>query len=133
MSFKVQVNDQLLLNEDFFNHHVDVDPKYIMQIISSNMPNYWSWGAHGATNLNGKGLRIAVNGLIHKGFVYIVVNGLDLFDVYLTDKKNTIKNILSMVYFDELAERLDAAIEHTGATYGQDLEKEAQRINAGLN
>lgn len=119
----MEKGQQLVLNREFFDSHCDVNVKEIIQIITSNMPVYYSWGTRGLVNLNGKGLRIRVSGLKHKGYVYIVVNGKDLYDVYLTTLQNNIKEVLNDVYFDELQIRMDDAIEYTGDRYANDVSK----------
>lgn len=120
---KSKVGDELRLTKEFFDQHCDADPKYILTILRANINVYWSWGTRGLVNLNGKGLRIRVSGIKHKGYVYIVLNGSDLFDVYLTTLQNKIKEILPDVYFDELQLRMDDAIEYTGDRYKQDVDK----------
>jgi hypothetical protein len=72
---------------------------------------FWSWGANGFGNYNNKALKFKVNGHHHKGFVYIVLNGLDLFDVYLTAKSGKIKETLNDIYLEDLFTILDERIE----------------------
>lgn len=38
----------------------------------------WCWGANAWVNCDNKALRFKVNGHLHKGFVYLAVNGADL-------------------------------------------------------
>jgi hypothetical protein len=55
--------------------------------------------------------RMKVSGHHHKGFVYIVLNFLDLYDVYYTKKDGTIVDKHENVYFDHLQEMIDNRIE----------------------
>lgn len=83
----------------------------LMSLLRSNITVFWSWGSHAYFNLMNKGFRMAVNGRHHKGHVYIVLNGMDLFDVYYTTLKGTIKDIQTDIYFDTLVECIDTKIE----------------------
>jgi hypothetical protein len=44
--------------------------------------------------------------------VYLFVNGLDLFDIYLTTSHGNIKEKISDVYLDDLFGVLDKKIEY---------------------
>jgi len=56
---------------------------------------------------------MTVSGHHHKGHVYIFVNGMDLFDVYLTTNRGTIvhKSGDMGLYFDQLVEWIDEKVE----------------------
>lgn len=75
----------------------------------------WSWGAHAWTKMNSHCLRFMVQGHHHKGHVYIVVNGDDLFDIYLTTSRGTIKHIMTDIYVDMLIETIDEKVERIPA------------------
>ena len=86
----------------------------LMQLLKMNISIFWSWGCHAFTiddKRNTKMLRFVVSGHHHKGHVYIFVNGMDLFDVYLTNVQGKIKDIMSDLYFDQLVEVIDNRIE----------------------
>ena len=89
----------------------EVDADYIVQIVHNNVSMFWSWGVSKLLDLNGKGLRLTVNGHLHKGHVYVVLNGMDLFDIYYTSNRGTIKNLDTDIYFDQLSEVIDNRIE----------------------
>lgn len=82
-----------------------------LQVVSHNKIVFYSWGATAFKNYQNKILRFKVNGHHHKGHVYIVVNGSDLYDVYLTTTRGNIVKEMKDIYFDELQTRIDNAIE----------------------
>jgi hypothetical protein len=75
----------------------------------------WSWGASAWTKANDYCLRFKVNGHHHKGHVYLAVNAMDLFDIYLTSNQGTIKKIFTDVYLEELVDTIDVAVEKIAA------------------
>jgi len=86
----------------------------LISLLQMNQSIFWSWGAHAFTVDNKKDpkmFRMKVNGHHHKGHVYIFVNGMDLFDVYLTTTKGNIVKKFTDIYFDQLVEMIDNAIE----------------------
>lgn len=80
-------------------------------LICRNKIVYWSWGSNNPTNYFDQFLRITVNGHKHQGYVYICVDGVDLYNVYLTDVDGTIKEIINGIYFDQLVGVIDSKIE----------------------
>ena len=62
-------------------------------------------------------LRFKVNGFNHKGHVYVGVNGLDLFDVYLTTTKGTIVKVITDIYLMDFIDIVDKAVESEGQEY----------------
>lgn len=90
------------------------DVTELMSLLKYDIMKFWSWGSHSFTiddKRNTKMFRMTVNGHHHKGHVYIFLNGLDLFDVYLTTSHGTIKDIISGLYFDMLVDSIDTRIE----------------------
>ena len=85
-----------------------------LKVISHNKVTFWSWGAHAFKNYQNKVLRFKVNGHHHKGHVYVAVNGSDLYDVYLTTTRGNIVKDMKDIYFDEIQDRIDNAIERIG-------------------
>ena len=89
----------------------------LMYVLRNNISRFWSWGSH-AFRIDRKGnvrmFRMAVNGRFHSGHVYIFLNGLDLFDVYLTSSRGTIKRIQTDLYNDMLTDWIDIAVEKIG-------------------
>lgn len=91
-----------------------LDPKELLALLSQNKIMFWSWGAKNFTidnKNNCRMFRMTVSGHHHKGHVYIFLNGMDLFDVYLTTNRGTIKTIQIDLYFDQLSEWIDKKIE----------------------
>jgi len=76
-----------------------------------NSVKVWSWGAHNWTKMNEKLLRFTVQAHRHKGHIYIAVNGLDLFDVFLTSNRGNIKKTFTDVYLEDLISTIDNEIE----------------------
>ena len=88
----------------------------LMNILQFNISTYWSWGCKNLTVDNTKRckfLRINVNGHHHKGHVYIFLNGGDMFDVFLTTTKGTIKDRTEEmgIFNDMLVTWIDNKIE----------------------
>ena len=70
----------------------------------------WGFNSPGIVIKN-KCLRFTVNGHHHKGYVYIVLDFMDTFTIYYTNKKDEIKKVREMVYIDMLINILDTDIE----------------------
>jgi len=71
-----------------------------------------SWGAHAWTKMNDKLLRFMVHARRHKGHIYVAVNGLDLFDVFLTTTKGKIKKTFENIYIEDFIDIVDNEIEN---------------------
>ncbi len=86
----------------------------LFQLLRSNLSIFFSWGSHAYLvddKTDCRMFRMTVQGHLHKGYVYIFLNGMDLFDVYLTSNRGTIKKIQKDLYFDMLTEWIDNNIE----------------------
>jgi hypothetical protein len=93
-----------------------LDPNELVGLLKSQLMKFWSWGANSFT-LDNKAdcrmFRMKVQGRHHKGYVYIFVNGMDLFDVYFTTAStNKIKTIKEGLYFDVLVDAIDKYVEY---------------------
>ena len=100
-----EINDTKITQEDF-----DM-AKYILTILLSNRMVVMSWGTHNAKTIK-NGIRFQVNGFKHMGFVEIIYNhGKDLFDIKLISLENEVKKELNSIYFDELLDTVDTAVE----------------------
>ena len=88
---------------------------YILSILRMELMVVFSWGFHRPTSLpNDEGLAFKVSGFKHKGWVFVRYNeGKDLFDVELRGNDMTIIRLIEDVYFDQLVNVIDHAVEHT--------------------
>ena len=75
----------------------------------------FSWGLHNPTALpNNEGLAFRVNGYKHRGWVIVRYNeGADLFDIELRTLAMKLVDQIEEVYFDQLVEVIDNAVEKT--------------------
>lgn len=90
----------------------EMDLKDLHKLVQQNyLYRAATWGFRNATAYKNKVYRFTVSGHHHKGHVYIVLDWMDLFKVYYTSNRGLIKKIESEIYFDDLVERLDEAIE----------------------
>lgn len=84
------------------------------QLLSLNpTPVLMSWGIEEFTATTYRdlpALRIKVNGRLHTGYVIVVLNGSDYYEVYLQKGLN-VECINEEVCFDELGDVIDRAIE----------------------
>jgi len=92
-----------------------LDVQELMGLLMADINKFWSWGVVNTKVVDStkapRMLRLGVNGHHHKGHVYIFVNGMDLFDVYLTTNQGTIKTIGKDLYFDQLVDWIDEKVE----------------------
>lgn len=80
--------------------------------INHYLPYVWSWGFENPKIvIKNKAYRFEVNGHLHKGYVYIILDGSDTFTIYYTDINDVIQKITDNVYIDELLSILDKDIE----------------------
>lgn len=102
--------------------------KYIYSILKSQPTILMSWGFHYPVGIR-LGLRFKVNGFKHKGYVEVKYNeGLDLFDIYLINDDNSLKDSLVRIYFDELVDTIDDYVEHCD-NYNEKVNQEYNIIN----
>lgn len=97
--------------EKITNSTREFDCGEILQYLKEHTYLFWSWGANSFANYKNKALKFQVKGHLHNGLVYIVLNGSDLFDVYLTTNSGNIKHTINDVYIDQLFSMLDERIE----------------------
>ena len=113
-----QVGEQIQI-EQITKSCRSLDVQELMRLLMRNINMFFSWGVQRTKVVdnvkNPKMLRLTVNGHYHKGDVYIFVNGMDLFDVYLTSRQGKIKVIQTDLYFDQLADWIDEKIERIPA------------------
>lgn len=101
------------------------------QIMLTPFNILFSWGLSKkkAIIYNGKPtLAMRVNGLLHKGWVYVIYNeGADDYSVALMTAKNEEKKNVSGVYCDCLADVIDGLIEKAPGMTTEEYEKEIKR------
>ena len=83
----------------------------IIKFLGKHGRRFWCWGAHAWVKMSDATLRFMVSGLKHKGHVYIRLNGLDYFDIYLTTTQGTIKQVFTDIGIENLFSVLDENIE----------------------
>lgn len=118
-----------------------MEKEYIMQVAQTvkeqlvtltPMPVLMSWGIEEfAVTLyrDLPALRLKVNGRLHTGFVIVVLNGSDYYEVYLV-KGIEVKCVNDEVCFDELGDVIDRAIESgtDKAEYDKFCEQERAKL-----
>lgn len=117
-----------------------MDKEYVMQraneaarqLLATTPKNViFSWGAlYGfiATTYNGMAaLMFKVNGRLFKGYVIIAYNENDTYEIYLRKGKET-RLVKDDVYFDEMGEVIDVAIERGENQNEYDAFCEGERI-----
>lgn len=93
--------------------------KCILEILRYQPVIVMSWGLDSqslriAEADNMTGLSFSVNGFKHKGKVQVLYNeGLDLFEIRLLGKDDSILTKKGEVYFDELVSTIDNLVEKT--------------------
>ena len=89
--------------------------EYILSILRMELMVVFSWGFHRPTALpDDKGLAFKVDGFKYKGWVFVKYNeGKDLFDIELCGNDMTIISVIEDVYFDQLVNVIDHAVERT--------------------
>jgi hypothetical protein len=71
----------------------------------------WSWGAHAWRRMSDNVLRFKVEARRHSGHIYVAVNGLDLFDIYLTTTHGKIVKVFTDIYLEDFIGTIDREIE----------------------
>lgn len=89
--------------------------EYILSILRLELMVVFSWGFHSPMALpDDGGLAFKVDGFKHRGWVFVKYNeGKDLFDIELRGNDMTIISVIEDVYFDQLVNVIDHAVERT--------------------
>ncbi len=108
-----QIGDKIDINSASCR---DININELMDLLRYDAFKFMSWGATGFIvdkAIDPTMLRFKVNGHHHKGHVYIFLNGMDLFDVYLTTLQGKIKDRTDEegIYCDQLADWIDEKVE----------------------
>lgn len=102
----VQIAQQIL---DQIKHNAD-------QHGNSGVHLMMCWGfrspvALGSTDEHIGGLQFKVAGMKHRGAVQVMLNAMDLYDVIVMTSRGKEKRRIENVYFDQLLEVIDGAVE----------------------
>lgn len=112
MTTKIYEVSQTLVKMEF-------STKEIQQFLRAHGFRYFSWGCSHFWNIDGqgfgdgigKGLLMKVNGHHHKGYVLIVLDYSDTFDIYYISTHGNIVDEKHMIYIDMLFDTIDERIE----------------------
>lgn len=108
-------------------------------LLTSDTTKFMCWGVEKfeplyiETTENVRLVVFSVNGIIHKGLVYISVNGSDLFNIYLTTYEGELVRTIEDLYFDMLVDSLDEAIESGVVDYKNEVFKATVQTIKSLN
>ena len=76
---------------------------------------YYSWGGHNfqyaSTDNGNPTLRFKVNGMKFKGYVHIIYNFADYYEVEFVSTHGNLKKRVDECYFDNLQEIIDNFVE----------------------
>jgi hypothetical protein len=97
--------------EEVIKNCAILDYENLMAILNPRSVEFWTWGVVGLTKVQNKALKFQTSGLKHAGYVYITVNGMDLFDIYLTDLDGNLVKEITDLYDDMVFSTLDEEIE----------------------
>ena len=99
--------------------------EYILSILRTQLMVVFSWGFHRPSALpNDKGLVFKVDGFKHRGWVVVRYNEVaNLFNVELRDNRLKVIENIEDVYFDQLVNVIDHAVERTS-----DYEKQVKKF-----
>lgn len=86
------------------------------QIKYPNRYIFFSWGAHNyqfavTDDNNYPALRFKVNGMKFKGYVHIIYNPIDYYEIEFVSTHGNLKKRVDMCYFDQLQEIIDEFVE----------------------
>lgn len=86
------------------------------QIKYPNKYVFFSWGAHNfqfavTDDNNYPTLRFKVNGMKFKGYVHIIYNPMDYYEIEFVSTHGNLKKRVEMCYFDQLQEIIDNYVE----------------------
>jgi len=92
----------------------DLDINWLWNVIRSNYMRYAACrGTHAPKAVTSRILRFTVQGYLHKGYVYVYCNGLDLMDIVLTTKGGVVKKEINGIYIEDLRQIIHDNVEGT--------------------
>lgn len=87
-----------------------MDFESTLAVLKKNPNVFFSWGPHDFKKV-GKILAFKVQGELHTGWVYVRLNGYDLFDVFLSDDEGSQGKSSEFLYIDQLTSAIDFLVE----------------------
>lgn len=75
----------------------------------------FTWGARGWTKMNKALLRFRVSAHRHKAYIYVAVNGADLYEIWLTKFDGTVVKEFKDIYVEDFITLIDDEIERIPA------------------
>tara|TARA_R100001244_G_scaffold122613_1_gene92257 strand:- start:349 stop:666 length:318 start_codon:yes stop_codon:yes gene_type:complete len=90
---------------------MEFNTKETYDLLKMNRQYLMCWAARDFVNMLDKALRFKVSGYLHKGLVYVTLNGGDLYDVHLVSTHGNLKETKTDIYFDDLSEMIDKMVE----------------------
>lgn len=93
------------------------DVQGALAVIKSQPSKFVCWGVTeirliGETKEDIRTIRLTANGLIHKGYVYVFLNGKDLYEFYLVSLDGELVKEVKDLFFDQLVDVIDQEIEY---------------------
>lgn len=122
------------MDKDYVIQIADTIARQLLATTKQNV--LFSWGAfygfRAAIYKDMAALKFKVNGRLFQGDVIIAYNENDTYEIYLQDKSGT-RLVKDDVYFDEMSEVIDVAVERgdNQAEYEAFCEGERQKIMHG--
>lgn len=92
-------------------NRVQFDANKTLLVLRNNPSIYISWGVEKVVNVDGRGLRIKVNGHHHCGWVLITLGGDDWYRDHILSDGGEVLDSFEGVCFDELIQIIDDRIE----------------------
>ena len=92
----------------------EFDVKETLAWLKVNQVWLWSWGARNFTQYENKALFFTVSGHHHKGIVLITLAWDDTYTVRLLSNRWNVKEVITNVFCDELADIIDEKVERIG-------------------
>ena len=90
---------------------VQIDCKETINLLNTQRMKVWSWGTNGFTNCFDKALKFKVQAHRHKGYIYLTVNGNDLYDIYFVSTHGNLKKQFNDIFFEDVVDVIDNEIE----------------------
>ena len=88
-----------------------LDQNETISVLKSELLMFLSWGVSKGVRFQDTGLLLKVNGHHHKGWVFITLNGSDLYNVHLLNNRYRVLQTITDIYFTELCDTIDENIE----------------------